>query len=479
LIGAGFILYKEYTMSMNISSKMFLSALFLGLILPVFVFAEELETTCAGLLEADTGCQNKSTSECQALLEKCAAYYDEQSTKISEDLTKTSQEKKTLQNQIYTLQKKVKNLNAQISQSTVMVKDLGIQIQETQGSINSASSKIEEAQEEIAGMLRDIAKEDKKSSIEVLLEGSLSDFFSNLAYLEGLNSKVQELLDSTKEVQAYLENQKTKMDDEKDELENTIKVQSLQKQESEAVKKQQESYLKLTEAQYQQQLKEKQSIESKAKAIKERIFDLIGVSDAPTFEEAYNMAKYVSGITGVRPAFLLAILTQESNLGKNVGQCYVTNYETGAGTDLKGNAKTRVMSPKTIPSFVELVSSLGMEPKKTGVSCWIPMYSGGVPYGWGGAMGPAQFIISTWNLYKNQVTATLGRSANPWNIKDAFLASGFLLKDNGASTSEFKAAMRYFSGASWTRSEEFYGKSVLAIAAGYADDIAAIEASNK
>jgi len=164
-------------------------------------------------------------------------------------------------------------------------------------------------------------------------------------------------------------------------------------------------------------------------------------------------------------------------LGKNVGQCYVTNQTTGAGTDLKGNPKTRVMSPKTIPAFNELTASLGMTWNKTGVSCWIPMYSGGAPYGWGGAMGPAQFIISTWNLYKDKVAAITGKTANPWNIKDAFIASGLLLKDNGAVTNEFNAAMRYFSGSSWTKSEEFYGRSVLSIAAGYADDIAAIEAN--
>jgi len=234
--------------------------------------------------------------------------------------------------------------------------------------------------------------------------------------------------------------------------------------------------LLLTEAQYQQQQKEKAVADKNAAAIKARIFDLIGVSKAPTFGEALEIAKYVSSITGVRPALLLAILTQESNLGRNVGQCYLADYTTGAGTNLQGTVtKQRVMSPKSIPSFISLTEGLGMDPKKTPVSCWIPLYSNGVPYGWGGAMGPAQFIASTWNLYKGRVGEMVGTTANPWNIRHAFLASGLLLKDNGALTNESAAAAKYYCGGNYSRSEcKSYANSVLRYASGYEADIKAI-----
>ena len=117
-----------------------------------------------------------------------------------------------------------------------------------------------------------------------------------------------------------------------------------------------------------------------------------------------------------------------------------------------------------------------METKTTPVSCWIPLYTSyGSPYGWGGAMGPAQFIASTWNLYKDKVTAITNKTANPWNISDAFLASGLLLKANGAENSESVAAAKYYCGGNYGRAEcKNYARSVLNIAAGYADDIAAI-----
>jgi hypothetical protein len=272
-----------------------------------------------------------------------------------------------------------------------------------------------------------------------------------------------------------LEGQKQSLDEEKDDLERMTRIQILQREESTNTRKEQEKLLEQTkgkESEYQKLLTESQK---KAAEIRARIFELIGVAKAPTFEEAYTIAKYVSGITGVRTAFLLAVLTQESNIGKNVGQCYVTDFNTGAGTDLKGSPKQRVMNPKTIPDFTNLVSLLGMTPNKTPVSCWIPLYWRGVPYGWGGAMGPAQFIVSTWNLYKDKISQITGKAASPWDINDAFLGAGLLLKENGALVNEFRAAMRYFSGGTWTRSEEFYGYSVLNIAAQYEKDIAAIQ----
>ena len=53
-----------------------------------------------------------------------------------------------------------------------------------------------------------IAEEDSKPSLVILLEGNLSDFFSNVAYLESLNDKVSTLLESATDLKSYLEKQK-------------------------------------------------------------------------------------------------------------------------------------------------------------------------------------------------------------------------------------------------------------------------------
>ena len=49
--------------------------------------------------------------------------------------------------------------------------------------------------------------------------------------------------------------------------------------------------------------------------------------------------------------------------------------------------------------FYKLQPLLGRDPYNTPVSCWIPIMLVEFQSDWGGAMGPAQFIASTWNLF--------------------------------------------------------------------------------
>ncbi len=409
-------------------------------------------------------------------LEKELQDLEKQISQYENDITQTQQQKKTFQNQISVLKKKIQQLDLQIKQSNAMIKDISYQIVDTESSIDKTSLKIDETKSNLADILKVIYQEDQKSLVEVMVASAqISDFFSDVEALENLNTKSRDLLSTIRDLKVNLETQKDSLDSEKEDLQKVAQIQALQRATSLNTKSEQEKLLEQTKGKESEYQKLLSATQKRAAEIRARIFELIGVAKAPTFEEAYNIAKYVSSVTGVRTAFLLAVLTQESNIGKNVGQCYVTNFTTGAGTSLNGSPKIRVMSPKTVPAFVNLASSLGMTPEKTPVSCWIPLYSRGVPYGWGGAMGPAQFIISTWNLYTNKISQITGKTASPWNINDAFLGAGLLLRDNGALQNEFRAAMKYFSGGSWTRSEEFYGNSVLSIAAQYEKDIAAIQ----
>jgi membrane-bound lytic murein transglycosylase B len=96
-------------------------------------------------------------------------------------------------------------------------------------------------------------------------------------------------------------------------------------------------------------------------------------------------------------------------------------------------------------------------------------------------MGPAQFIPSTWILYKDRVKAITGKPADPWSIKDSFLAAALYLADYGAKkqtyNAEWKAAMIYFSGTTNKR-YRFYGDSVIRITKQYEKDIKEIEGTN-
>ncbi|MBU2545394.1 lytic murein transglycosylase [Patescibacteria group bacterium] len=450
------------------------------LIVPVFVSAENLEETC-NLNTIENQCNVLSATQCRVLLEKCEQYYSAQSDEIAKDLNKTEAEKKTLENKIYSLNKKVKNLSYQISQSNVIIKDLGIQIEDTTGSIVNTESEIDSSKRKLGSILRSIYEEDQKPIVEILLaENSLSGFFDNLALLESLTSKNKDLLQNIKDLKINLEDQKVSLDEEKEDLENMVEIQTVQKQQNSSAKKEQEYYLEITEEEYQKYLGEKETVDQKASEVRARIFELIGVSKAPTFGEAYEIAKYVESITGVRPAFLLAVLTQESNIGKNVGQCYLSNSVTGAGQTIKsGRTLSKVMKPtRDVQPFLTITKELGRDPYMTPVSC--PM-----SYGWGGAMGPAQFIPATWMIYRDELKEITGSPADPWDIKDAFLAAGLYLSKYGAQKQtydgEFNAALSYFAGPGWYNSsyksvyQRDYGYPIMAITKRYESDIAKIK----
>ncbi len=455
--------------------KFLIFILLSALILPGFLISPAgLETR----VFAQEDCVTKE--ECEALLKK----WEEEIKKLEGVIGKTEQEKKTLQNRISSLRSAIQKLDLQIQQGNVMIKDLSYQIGDTESSIEQTSLKIEDLKGKLAVILQTIYEEDQSSIVEVLLSNdNLSDFFDNLMALESLNLKSREFLGEIKALKLTLGEQKQALDTEKGDLEKVVKMQTLQKQESQTTRSEQEKLLQMTETQYQQYLKEKTVAEKAAAEIRARIFELVGVPEAPTFGEAYDIAKYVEGLTGVRPALLLAVLTQESNLGKNVGQCYLTNLQTGAGVNIRtGAALNNVMKPMGLAgrkgdtdSFVLITSELGRKWNETPVSCPIPSVGG-----YGGAMGPAQFIPTTWIAYRNKVANIIGKAPDPWSIKDAFIAAALYLADYGAAkrtyNDEWRAAMIYFSGTTNTK-YRFYGDSVLSIASRLESDIKQIEAS--
>jgi len=456
--------------------RKFLIFLFLSLILSLGLVFWEGKAGFFVYAETSSDCGTKE--ECEALLKE----YEDQISQIQGTIAKTQEEKKTLQNQVDILKGKISKLNLQIKQSNVMIKDVGLQINDTEKSIEKTSVKVEDCKAQLADILRSIYEENQKSLVEVLFsEDTLSDFFDNLVNLEILNSKNQDLLKEIKNLKVSLEDQKGSLDDEKSDLERILTMQKLQMQDSASTKKEKDALLAETkgkESEYQKLLAE---TKKRADEIRSRLFEIAGVSKVPTFGEALDIAKSISGLTGIRPAFLLAVLTQESNIGKNVGQCYLKDTKTGSGTNIKTGATVKnVMKPMglsgrrgDIDDFLAITKELGRDPFATPVSC--PIASVG---GYGGAMGPAQFIPTTWSVYADEVEDITGNPADPWDIKDSFLAAALYLKRYGAgsqkSTDEWRAALIYFSGSTKTK-YSFYGDSVLSIANKYEQDIKDIE----
>ncbi|MCX6736765.1 MAG: lytic murein transglycosylase [Candidatus Parcubacteria bacterium] len=136
------------------------------------------------------------------------------------------------------------------------------------------------------------------------------------------------------------------------------------------------------------------------------------------------------------------------------------------------------MRPDSRADFLTITKELGMDPDTTPISCPLK----GVP-GWGGAMGPGQFMPKTWMGYKDKIAVINGKpSANPWDIRDAFTGTALYLANFGAKSKtyngEWRAAMIYFSGSTNVRFR-FYGDNVMKLASNYEKDIAEIRAAKQ
>ncbi len=384
---------------------------------------------------------------------------------------------KNQQGQSQTLTNDITRLKAQINTAKLNIKAKNLAIQELSGEISDKSNQIESLSEKIANekeslaqLLRNTHSMDRSTLVDLILsDNSISEFYSDMAAFDSIKLAVKQSVDQILGLKTQTETAKQilekKQDAERD-AKAAIEQSKTKIEKNQAEQNQLLSISKNKEKEYQAILADRAQ---KVAAIKAKLFSLAGGSSAIRFDVALQYAEEAADKTGVDPAFVLAILTQESNLGSNVGKCYLSDTTSGAGYNpTTGKTFANVMKPsRDIPPFLDITEKLGLDPLKTAVSCPIPSAGG-----WGGAMGPAQFIASTWKIFTSRLKASLGHDGNPWAAEDAFMASAMYLTDLGAVgtsySAQIKAACKYYGsgGASCG-----YGTSVMKLKASIQSDI--------
>lgn len=373
---------------------------------------------------------------------------------------------KEKQKDAVTFERDISILNAKINKSLLEIKarkiaigNLNDDIEERSELIKDFDFRINFQKLSLAELMRRVNELDNTSLIELILKyNNLSDFFVEFDTYNTVQQAMSDSLYEIRDTKTLTEKEKEKLERQKGTELELKAIQEMEKKRIEENESEKKNLLKITrgeEKKYQQVLSERQK---RASEIRTQLFMLRG-SPAIPFEKALNYANIASKSTGIRPAFLLGVIAEESNLGANVG--------TGNWTEDLSHPKCA----KQREAFAKITSELGIDPDAMPVSrkAW---------YGnCGGAMGPAQFMPTTWQLYKGMVSRVTGnKPANPWNPLDAFTASAMLLRDNGGSggdyNDEWKAAMRYLAGSNWSNpAYRFYGDDVMALAKKYQDQI--------
>ncbi len=395
---------------------------------------------------------NETNSDREARLKAELAQVEREQAETEKILAETQGQSASLSRDILILNTKIKAAQLNIKAKNLLIESLGKDINTKQAKIEDLQGHIEKGKETLAQIMRKDNEIESLSFPEFILsQDNLSKAFVDIDNFDSIQSSLKVTFETLRSNKAQTETEKTNLNTRKNQESDAraaIVTEQKNIQANEAEKQRLLVISKGNEKAYSAEVANKKA---KAAEIRAALFALAGGAQAIPFGDALKFANEAKKTTGIRPAFLLAILTQESALGKNVGTCYLTNPQTGSGSSVKsGITFSNVMKPtRDVGPFIEITKSLGMDYSKTLVSC--PIAGAG---GWGGAMGPAQFIASTWMLFNDRIASTLGvKTPNPWNPEHAFVASSFYLTDlgaaNGSYTGEIKAACKYYgSGGS-------------------------------
>jgi membrane-bound lytic murein transglycosylase B len=382
-------------------------------------------------------------------------------------LDQTKKGTASLQNDAAVLQAKINEAKAFIKKRQIQIEQLTRDIGLKTKTIAELEDKMNRGKESLSAILRSTNELDSYSLVEVMLSNkNLSEFFTDVDSYNSIKTSLEDQFNQIRDLQAKTDGERKILDQKRTaEADTKAKVEADKKKVEidEAEKQRLININKTQEKTYGQVIAEKQKKAAQIRAALFALRDTEGIA----FGDALKYSTLASQKTGVRPALILAILTQESDLGKNQGSCLVNNLDTGDGAGKNtGTLFQKVMkAPRDTVPFKAITDRLGKDWKMTPVSC-PPGTIWSATRGYGGAMGPSQFIPSTWELMKNRLGTSLGLAGddvNPWNPEHAILATAMYMADLGASsssyTSEIKAACKYYGTGGSTCT---YGKQVMA-----------------
>ena len=366
-------------------------------------------------------------------------------------------ERQSLERDLEILDAQIQKARLGIQARAVAIEQLGDQIGDKEAIIDELGNRLERQRQSLGQLLRKTQEIDDFSLVEVILsEEDLSSFFEDLESFQSIKSSLNESVELLKSIKSDTEEQKESLEGKQLSEFEMKRMQEAEKQEIEAREDEKEVILEVTKGQeevYQELLEEQQKT---AAEIRAQLFELSGGGAAIPFPDAVALAEFAGTQTGVPTSLILAILEQESAYGSNIGTCVYDDLVEGRA----------VMHPdRDQPIFKVIAEELGFDPRSQQVSC--PWIRNGERLGWGGAMGPSQFIPSTWAIYggfvnngngwgydkgSDVIRIHTGKNgpSDPFNNQDAFMATGLLMRDNGGAGGSYKAewtaAIRYFAG---------------------------------
>ncbi len=401
----------------------------------------------------------------ESALQSQLTQLQQQINQYQSTVSQLQQQKDTLQNQMDILNAQMGAAQLSINKINLAIQDLNNQIQAKQNEITKSEAQMNQEKLFLEETLQTIYENGQTSTLEMLLASNdFSDFFANIQSLQDLQSKLGDHLQKLISYKNQVEAQKQVLENNLQESQDLANIQAQQMTMLQSEQNQKTALLDQTQNNENTYNQYVQVTASKIREIQNQLYLLHGDSSSGSlsFDQALQYANFAAGQTGTPAALLLAILDRETGWGNNVG--------TGTWqTDMEPESLQQGASCIQQQAFLQITQQLGLNPDLVPVSR--KPY-----YGWGGAMGPAQFLPCTWLGYAPRIAAITGdNTPSPWNVRDAFVAAGLYLANAGAGPSynaQHTAAARYIGGGNWQSFvAQLYADQVMSLAQQFQQDI--------
>lgn len=427
-------------------------------------------TTTEQIVFAD---QLSDTKEQEAALQARLREIQAQIEKLNGQLAQQKGQSASISAEIEILRNEISKTRLEIDKKNTLIQQLSNEINAKENTITQLNQELGREQASLGQLIRQQNALDQTTILELVLSRqNLSDYFIDIDNFGSIKAGLQDSFYTIRTVQEQTDQEKQSLEQKQAE-EADIKAElEADKRRVESQRAEQDQLLnvsKTKEKSYEQIIADRQA---EAARIRAALFELAGgvQGGGISFGEALTYAEAANKQTGVPEDLILAILSQESDLGKNVGTCNRPG-DTRTWRDIMPGPGQSWRDDQS--AYLKIVGELGIEPDGQPLSC--PLASGG----WGGAMGPSQFIPTTWLGVRDEVARLTGAGlANPWNPRHAVMATAVYLRDlgaaNGGYTAEINAACKYYSGRACGASSlnnTFYGNAVMTKAAAIQEDI--------
>lgn len=377
-------------------------------------------------------------------------------TALDEKITTLRHQANSTANEAAIISQQIKRLSEQLTKAQLELKQTELSIANTETDQKTTEKNITDLQQEISNqkevlshLIRELNQSEQSSWVSMFLSNwSLSTVLAEQAAYAELQTRTTRAITTLREKEKTLTEHKAKLAEQARNLQNLHGALANQQAELDDATAEQKNFLakkKADQVKYERQLTEAKQARAE---IEQNIFTLKSSAVKVTLTDAKDKARYAAQVTGVRAALLMAVLKVESNLGGNVGSGHFPDD----------------MHPLSRDAFLRITKKLGLNPTTTPISRRPRSFQG-----WGGAMGPGQFMPDTWERMEEQISKLVGHPSNPYDLTDAFVATGLFLANYGAANSaqEYEAVNHYIAGPNW-RNFTWYGDRVLAVAKEYA-----------